>query len=86
MRSSGSGTRGIPGYLDFETGMYLNTYAFTAEKPSEARFFEATGGGAGRDDQFHHVQFGRYNDWRPHETLGNQTPAMVYQTATRAAA
>ena len=25
--------------------------------------------------------FGRYNDWRPHETLGNLTPAVVYQTA-----
>jgi len=30
--------------------------------------------------------FGRYNDWRPHETLGNLTPAMVYQTVNRAAA
>ena len=24
--------------------------------------------------------FGRYNDWRPHEALGNRTPAAVYQT------
>jgi putative transposase len=24
--------------------------------------------------------FGRYNDWRPHESLGNLTPAMIYQT------
>ena len=24
--------------------------------------------------------FARYNDWRPHETLGNLTPAVVYQT------
>ena len=30
--------------------------------------------------------FDRYNDWRPHETLGNLTPAMVYQTASRTAA
>ena len=22
--------------------------------------------------------FGRYNDWRPHEALGNQTPSAVY--------
>jgi hypothetical protein len=64
VRSSGTGTRGIPGYLDFDSGIYLNTYALTAEKPSEARFFEATGGAVGRDDQFHHVQFGRYNDWK----------------------
>ena len=25
--------------------------------------------------------FGRYNHWRPHRTLGNITPAVVYQTA-----
>jgi putative transposase len=30
--------------------------------------------------------FCRYNDWRPHEALGNLTPAMVYQTASLAAA
>ena len=30
--------------------------------------------------------FGRYNDGRPHETLGTLTPSMVYQTASRAAA
>ena len=30
--------------------------------------------------------FVRYNDWRPHETLGSLTPTMVYQTASRAAA
>lgn len=23
--------------------------------------------------------FTRYNEWRPHETLGNRTPAMVYE-------
>jgi transposase InsO family protein len=24
--------------------------------------------------------FDRYNNWRPHERLGNPTPAVVYQT------
>jgi putative transposase len=24
--------------------------------------------------------FGRYNDWRPHEALGNLTPAVIYRT------
>lgn len=27
--------------------------------------------------------FSRYNDWRPHEALGNLTPAVVYQTTPR---
>jgi len=26
--------------------------------------------------------FSRYNDWRPHETHGNLTPAVIYQTGT----
>ena len=30
--------------------------------------------------------FCRYNDWRPHEALGNLTPAVTYQTARKAAA
>jgi hypothetical protein len=53
----------IPGYLDFDSGSYLNVRAHGG-KAVEARFFEAVGGAAGRDDQFHHVQFGRYNDWK----------------------
>ena len=26
--------------------------------------------------------FGRYNDWRPHQTHGNLTPSVIYQTVT----
>ncbi len=26
--------------------------------------------------------FSRYNDWRPHETHGNLTPAVIYQSGT----
>jgi hypothetical protein len=36
----------------------------SGEKPAEARFFEAVGGGVGMDDQFYRLQFGRYNDWK----------------------
>ncbi len=27
--------------------------------------------------------FGRYNDWRPHQTHGNLTPSVIYQTGTQ---
>ena len=27
--------------------------------------------------------FGRYNDWRPHQTHGNLTPSVIYQTGAR---
>jgi hypothetical protein len=51
-------------YKDLRDGAYLNGFAFTAEKPREARFAEAVGGGVGREDQFYRAQFGRYNDWK----------------------
>ena len=51
-------------YKDLRNGAYLNSFGFLGEKPAEARFFEATGGAAGRQDQYYRIQFGRYNDWR----------------------
>jgi hypothetical protein len=51
-------------YKDLKNGPYLNYFEVEAEKPSNANFVQAIGGGLGRDDQFYGVQFGRYNDWR----------------------
>jgi len=51
-------------YKDLRDGAYLNAFGLGLEKPREARFFEATGGAVGRDDQFYRVQTGRYNDWK----------------------
>ncbi len=51
-------------YKDLKSGGYLDTFGAWGEKPSEARFYEATGGAVGMDDQFYRVQFGRYNDWK----------------------
>jgi hypothetical protein len=51
-------------YKDVRDGAYLNVFGLSLEKPREARFFEATGGAVGRDDQYYRVQLGRYNDWK----------------------
>jgi len=51
-------------YKDLRNGAYLSSFGFLGEKPGEARFIEATGGAAGRQDQYYRIQFGRYNDWR----------------------
>src|SRR5215831_9738897 len=55
---------GFLNYKDLKSGGYLNTFGAWGKKPSEARYYEATGGAVGMDDQFYRVQFGRYNDWR----------------------
>jgi hypothetical protein len=59
-----SRSAGFLQYKDLDSGLYINNFGVTAEKPDEARFFEAIGGAVGMDDQFYRVQFGRYNDWR----------------------
>ncbi|MDP1610991.1 MAG: MtrB/PioB family outer membrane beta-barrel protein [Sulfuritalea sp.] len=51
-------------YKDVDSGLYLNNFGVTANKKDSASFFEATGGGVGKDDQFYSMQFGRYNDWK----------------------
>lgn len=51
-------------YRDIGNGLYLDNYSIEAVKPGEARFVESIGGGAGKNDQFFGIQFGRYNDYR----------------------
>jgi hypothetical protein len=55
---------GFRNYKDIPSGAYVNNFGFMGDKPDEARYYEATGGGVGMDDQFYRVQFGRYNDWK----------------------
>jgi Putative outer membrane beta-barrel porin, MtrB/PioB len=57
-------SQGSRNYKDLRTGAYVNNFGVSGEKPDEARFFEAVGGGIGMQDQFYGVQFGRYNDWK----------------------
>ena len=51
-------------YKDLKNGAYLDYFEIEAEKPDSANFIQAFGGGAGRQDQFYGMQFGRYNDWK----------------------
>ncbi|MCX7176940.1 MAG: MtrB/PioB family outer membrane beta-barrel protein [Proteobacteria bacterium] len=51
-------------YKDLKNGAYLNYFEVEAEKPDSANFIQSFGGGAGRDDQFYGLQFGRHNDWK----------------------
>lgn len=51
-------------YKDLKNGAYLNYFEAEADKPDNAMFAQAFGGGAGQHDQFYGMQFGRYNDWK----------------------
>ncbi|HLX25305.1 MAG TPA: MtrB/PioB family outer membrane beta-barrel protein [Usitatibacter sp.] len=55
---------GFRNYKDIPSGAYVDSFGFMGNKPDEARYYEATGGALGMDDQFYRVQFGRYNDWK----------------------
>ena len=55
---------GFRQYKDLKNGGYLNYFDLEANKPDTASFIQAFGGGAGRNDQFYGLQFGRYNDWK----------------------
>jgi hypothetical protein len=51
-------------YKDLKSGLYLNNFSVTAEKPADAHFLDIYGGGLGRSDQYLSVTTGRYNDWK----------------------
>jgi hypothetical protein len=51
-------------YQDPDNGAYLNNFSLQLKQPASGHYLEATGGGAGRDDQYYGLEFGRYNDWK----------------------
>ncbi len=51
-------------YSDPDNGAHVNTFAFNLREPKTGAFVEIAGGGAGRDDQYYGVQFGRVNSWK----------------------
>jgi hypothetical protein len=51
-------------YKDLKNGAYLNYFEVEADKPGNANYLSAFGGGTGQADQFYGMQFGRYNDWK----------------------
>jgi hypothetical protein len=51
-------------YKDPRSGLYLDHFDFEADKPDSAHYLQILGGGAGSDDQFYGLQFGRHNDWK----------------------
>ncbi len=59
-------------YKDVARGWSANSFGMLADD-GQARFLEAWGGGAGRDDQFHSLSAGRYNDWKL-RAFYNETP------------
>jgi hypothetical protein len=51
-------------YKDLKSGTTLDYFEAEGNKPDTAHYFQLSGGGTGRDDQFYGLQFGRYNDWK----------------------
>lgn len=51
-------------YQDPDNGASLNNFSLLLKQRAAGHYLEATGGGAGRDDQYYGLQFGRYNDWK----------------------
>lgn len=51
-------------YKDFSSGLYVNTFGLSFEKPDSARHFSVYGGALGRGDQYFGGQAGTYNSWR----------------------
>ena len=51
-------------YKDVKSGPVLNNFSLHGDKPEAATYFELTGGGVGRDDQFYGFNVGKYNEWK----------------------
>ncbi len=51
-------------YSDLDNAAHVNSFTFNLREPKTGHFVELKGGGAGRDDQFYGVEFGRVNDWK----------------------
>lgn len=66
-------------YKDLSTGLKLNYFDLEADKPDDAYFVRATGGGVGQNDQFYDLQAGRYNSWRV-RAFYNETPHVFSDT------
>ncbi|MBI4986397.1 MAG: MtrB/PioB family outer membrane beta-barrel protein [Rhodocyclales bacterium] len=77
--SGDKGARDFKRYKDVDGGLYVDSFGVTANDKKSANFFEASGGGVGKDDQFYSVQFGRYNDWRV-RGFYNETPHVFTST------
>jgi hypothetical protein len=51
-------------YKDLKNGAYLDYFEAEGYKPDSANYVQTFGGGAGQNDQFYGLQFGRFNDWK----------------------
>ena len=51
-------------YQDVQNGAYVNNLSLQLKQSSTGYYLDLTAGGAGRQDQYLGLQFGRYNDWK----------------------
>lgn len=51
-------------YQDVDQGAYVNNFSLQLRQPVSGYAIEATGGGAGRHDQYYGLQFSHTNDWK----------------------
>jgi hypothetical protein len=66
-------------YRDNSNGFNINNFNLKGEKSDSARYFEISGGGVGKKDQFYGLTVGRYNDWKV-KTFYNETPHVFTTT------
>jgi hypothetical protein len=51
-------------YQDLDEGAYVNNFSFHLKRPTDGFFVDLAGGGAGRNDQYYGLEFGRSNAWK----------------------